>query len=122
MGGLRILLLGCAVAGAVREAAVPKRIQALIEADSVVSSRAALVGAGLMNGRLQLAGVVNNLRIRERARDRVSYAADLLTRLMVPTIVERASQSGRYGGPLGYFTRPIRRAGRFARRWAGGVR
>ncbi len=118
VGGSRVLLLGCAVARAVLGTTLPTDVVRRIDANSAVSSAAEHFAAHLFGRPLRRVGVINQLRMLERAPDRIRYGLRLLGHLTVPTVVERAAWSGPRGaGFVHYLAHPFRMAGRVVREY-----
>ncbi len=89
-GGLRILLLGCALAGTMLSTPLPRPIVERISVDAAVGHLAALFSGRLLDNRpSHHVGIFNNLRVRERMHDRVRYGLALLDALTAPTVKDR---------------------------------
>lgn len=119
-GGVRTILLGCAMAHAVLGTPLPPQVIERIERDRFVTSMTSHLTNHLFGRPLLRTGAINNFAIRERARDRVRYGLSLLAHLTVPTTAERATWAvPRGAGFVHYLAHPVRLAGRFARKyWA----
>ena len=90
VGGLRVLLLGCALARSVLAIELPAPIADRVDGDSIVSELAEIFRARLFDdGHRRRVGIVCNLRVRERVQDRIRYGLSLLDALTVPSMKDR---------------------------------
>jgi len=100
-GGLRILLLGCALARATFATALPLPIAERIEADPVVRELTETFRLRLFDEQSSHhVGVVNNLRVRERMHDRIRYGFALFDALTAPSVKDRLEWPVKRGARL----------------------
>ena len=121
LGGRRVVLLACAMATVTLQTHLPSPVTSAIASDPIVPSLATGLGRRLLDRPPVRFGVLNNLRIRERTRDKVSYGAGLVDNLTTATVVERAAWPAWPGAGVVYaLTQPFRRIIRVInkqRRW-----
>lgn len=120
VGGLRVLLVGCALARSVFGGALPPTLDAAIDADDDASAMAARFHRRLRQPNSR-AGVVANLRIRERTGDRVRYGLALVNRLTRPTLEQRRQRPTFPGaGAIWVLAHPFLIAAQVVRKHRGG--
>jgi hypothetical protein len=89
-GGLRILLVGCALARDTLGVALPASVSERIAADLVARELSEAFCLRLFDDRSShRVGVVCNLRVRERVRDRIRYGMALIDALTAPSWKDR---------------------------------
>jgi hypothetical protein len=117
LGGLRVVLLGCAMASRTLQTHLPSSVATCIDRDPVVPGLADWLRRRLVDRPTPRIGVINNVRIRERTADKIRYCAGLVAHLTLPTVSERASWPEWPGAQLVYtLLQPFRVAVRVARK------
>ncbi len=84
VGGLRVLLVGCALARSLLGAPLPPDVVERTESDSIVSSRAKLFRDRLFDRPIRRVGVFNHLRMLDGGSARIRYGVSLLGHLSHP--------------------------------------
>jgi hypothetical protein len=116
-GGLRVVLLGCAMAHITLEPELPPAVSDRIVRDSIVSTLVARLRQRLFDRPLPRPGVINNIRIRERIPDKIRYAVTVAGQLSTPTLSERLTWPSWPGAHAVYrLCHPFRLVGRVARK------
>ena len=109
LGGRRVVLLGCATAAVTLQARLPSPLSTAIARDPVVPGLAAELGRRLLDRPLMRIGALNNIRIRERAIDKIGYCVGLVGHLTTATVVERLAWPSWPGARVVYaFWQPFR--------------
>jgi hypothetical protein len=107
-GGLRIVLVGCALARTLLDAPLPPLIDAQIQKDGVARSLAETFRRRNERPRPYV-GLVNNLKIRENLGDKIRFGVGLLSQLTVPEPAERVTLPQWPGAGVVYgVSRPFR--------------
>jgi len=114
-GARRVVLLGCAMASRTLRTPLPETLSAAIAADVVVQQLAERIAGRLFDRPMPRIGVIGNLRVRERATDKIAYCTGLVLHITRPTVREKARWPAWPGARLTYSVlQPIRLALRVA--------
>ena len=118
MGGRRVLLLGALTASELLGAPVPAAVVKLARTTPAVAGMYAQVRERIFRGEYLPVGVMNNFRVREKARDQARYCLELGRYCFIPDAQDRATLPLPAAlSFLHYFIRPIRLPFRVARKY-----